>query len=127
VNEQWQSNASYFFVEGWGWYYPISVLDDYSRMILAWELKTDMTAESISEVVEQVVEYTGMKNVPAGDRSRLVSDNGPRYLAVLQLRGVAASDRGVHRVLQSSPLSRRSRERRARRCVLRTAGSNSEM
>jgi transposase len=27
-NEQWQSDASYFFVVGWGWYYLISVLDD---------------------------------------------------------------------------------------------------
>jgi transposase len=46
VNEQWQSDASYFFVVGWGWYYLISVLDDYSRMILAWELKTDRTCRS---------------------------------------------------------------------------------
>jgi putative transposase len=81
VNEQRQSDASYFFVVGWGWYYLISVLDDYSRMILAWELKTDMTAESISDVVEQAVEWTGMKNVPVEDRSRLVTDNGPGFLA----------------------------------------------
>jgi transposase InsO family protein len=32
------------------------LLDDYFRMILAWELKTDMTAESISDVLEQAVE-----------------------------------------------------------------------
>lgn len=81
VNEQWQSDASYFFVVGWGWYYLISVLDDYSRMILAWELKTDMTSASISEVVEQAVEFTGMKNVPVEDRTRLVSDNGSSYLS----------------------------------------------
>lgn len=81
VNEQWQSDASYFFVVGWGWYYLISVLDDYSRMILAWELKTDMTSESISDVVEQAVEWTGMKDVPVEDRSRLVTDNGPGFLA----------------------------------------------
>jgi putative transposase len=81
VNAQWQSDASYFFVVGWGWYYLISLRDDYSRMILAWELKTDMTAESISDVGEQAVEWTGMKNVPVEDRSRLVTDNGPGYLA----------------------------------------------
>jgi putative transposase len=81
VNEQWQSDASYFFVVGWGWYYLISVLDDYSRMILAWELKTDMTSVSISEVVERAVEFTGMKDVPVEDRTRLVSDNGSSYLS----------------------------------------------
>ena len=81
VNEQWQSDASYFFVVGWGWYYLISVLDDYSRMILAWELKTDMTSASISEVVERAVEFTGMKNVPVEDRARLLSDNGSSYLS----------------------------------------------
>jgi len=50
TNEQWQSDASYFFVVGW--YYLISVLDDYSRFILAWDSKADMTAQSISEVVQ---------------------------------------------------------------------------
>jgi len=81
VNEQWQSDGSYFFVVGWGWYYLISVLDDYSRMILAWELKTDMTSASISEVVEQAVEWTGMKSVPVESRARLLSDNGSSYLS----------------------------------------------
>jgi putative transposase len=81
VNEQWQSDASYFFVVGWGWYYLISVLDDYSRMILAWELKRDMTSASISEVMERAVEFTGMKNVSVEDRTRLVSDNGSSYLS----------------------------------------------
>ena len=55
VNEQWQSDASYFFVMGWGWYYLISVLDDFSRYILAWQLKGDMKTESISEVVERAI------------------------------------------------------------------------
>lgn len=81
VNEQWQSDASYFFVVGWGWYYLISVLDDYSRMILAWQLKTDMTTASISDVVQQAVEWTGMNDVPVKDRSRLLTDNGSGYLA----------------------------------------------
>ena len=81
VNEQWQSDASYFFVVGWGWYYFISALDDFSRFLLAWELKTDMTSASIGEVVEQAVEWTGMKNVPVKDRTRLLSDNGSSYLS----------------------------------------------
>jgi len=81
INEQWQSDASYFFVVGWGWYYLISVLDDYSRFILAWDLKPDMTAQSISEVVQQAVEWTGMEQVPVEDRTRFLSDCGPGFLA----------------------------------------------
>jgi putative transposase len=81
VNEQWQCDASYFFVVGWGWYYLISVLDDFSRYILAWQLKGDMKTESISEVVEQAIEWTGMKRVPERFRARMVTDNGPSYVA----------------------------------------------
>ena len=80
-NEQWQSDASYFFVVGWGWYYLISVLDDYSRFILAGDLKAEQTAEAISEVVQQAVEWTGMPAAPVESRARLLTDRGSGYLA----------------------------------------------
>jgi putative transposase len=78
----------------WGWYYLISVLDDYSRFILAWDLKRDMTARSISEVVQQAVEWTAMVRVPVQDRTRLLGDRGPGfparaledYLRMLEIR-----------------------------------------
>ncbi len=70
LNGQGKSDASYFFVLGWGRYYLISVLDDCSRMILPWELKMDMNSALISEVMERAVE----------DRTPLVSSNGSSYL-----------------------------------------------
>jgi transposase InsO family protein len=80
-NEQWQSDASSCFVVGWGWYDLISVLDDSSRFILAWDLKAEQTAEAISEVVQQAVEWTGMPAAPVESRARRLTDRGSGYLA----------------------------------------------
>jgi RNA-directed DNA polymerase len=80
-NQLWQSDASYFFVAGWGWYYSILVLDDFSRFVLASDLKPDMTAASISDVVEQAVAFSGMRQVPIEDRTKFLSDHGSGYLA----------------------------------------------
>jgi len=80
-NQLWQSDASYFFVVGWGWYYSIEVLDDFSRFVLGSDLKPDMTANSISDVVEQAVAFTGLRHVPVEDRTKLLSDHGSGYLS----------------------------------------------
>ena len=45
------TDASYFKVIGWGYYYMVTVMDDYSRFILAHKLQRDMTSDSFSEVV----------------------------------------------------------------------------
>jgi putative transposase len=50
-------------------------------MIRAGKLKTNMTAAPIKEVVKQVVQWTGMRNVPVEDRTRLVSDQGSSCLS----------------------------------------------
>jgi transposase InsO family protein len=80
-NEMWQTDATYLLVKNWGWYYLISILDDYSRRILAWLLQGSMDADSFSEVVEQAFEATGMKRVPFLRRPRLLSDRGPGLIS----------------------------------------------
>ena len=39
-NEMWQTDFTYFKIIGWGWFYLSTVLDDYSRYIIAWKLCT---------------------------------------------------------------------------------------
>ena len=80
-NELWQTDASYFFVVGWGYYYLISVLDDYSRMIVGWRVQTSMSSADIIEVVQDAVEFTGQPTAPVEPGPALLSDNGPGFLS----------------------------------------------
>ena len=77
----WATDASYFRVVGWGYYYLVTVMDDYSRFILGWKLQKDMSANSLIEVVQEAVDATGMTGVPVEDRTRLLSDNGSGYVS----------------------------------------------
>ena len=80
-NQQWQTDATYLLVKNWGWYYLISVLDDFSRRILAWGLHTTMRAGDFSQVVEAACERTGVEQAPLSDRPRLVTDRGPALIS----------------------------------------------
>jgi putative transposase len=80
-HQLWATDASYFKVAGWGYYYLVTVMDDYSRFILGWKLQKDMSADSLIEVVQQAVDATGMTNVPVENRTRLLSDNGAGYIS----------------------------------------------
>jgi len=80
-NELWATDCAHLKVVDWGWYYLVTVMDDYSRFIMAWELKSDMAAGSLIDVIQQAVDFTGMTDVPVEDRTVLLSDNGAGYLS----------------------------------------------
>ena len=80
-HQMWATDASYFRVVGWGYYYRVTVMDDYSRSILAWKLQLDMTSDSLIQVVQLAIDATGMTEVPLEDRTRLLSDNGSGYVS----------------------------------------------
>lgn len=80
-NELWQTDFTQFRVVNWGWYYLSTVLDDYSRYILAWKVSTTMGAEDVKETLEMALDHSGLSNVRVRHRPRLLSDNGPAYLS----------------------------------------------
>jgi len=98
-HQMWATDASYFNVVGWGYYYLVTVMDDYSRFILAWKLQKDMSANSFIEVVQEAVDATGMTDVPVENRTRLLSDNGAGdisrafrdYLTLVGIRHILAA------------------------------------
>jgi transposase InsO family protein len=96
VNELWQTDFTYFKIIGWGWYYLSTVLDDYSRFIVAWRLCTSMTASDVADTLDDALYFTGLDQVKVRHKPRLLSDNGPCYLSgdlaeYLQEQGMAHS------------------------------------
>ena len=106
-NELWATDCAQLKIADWGWYYLVTVMDDFSRFILAWELKSDMAAGSLIDVVQKVVDSTGMTDVPIEGRTVLLSDNGPGYLSrqfnhYLRL-ALPWKGQACHRLTLSSP------------------------
>ena len=60
VNELWQTDFSYLKVVHWGWYYLTTVLDDYSRFIIAWELCKNMCSDDVERVILKALDKTGL-------------------------------------------------------------------
>ncbi len=82
VNQQWQTDFTYFKIIGWGWYYLSTILDDYSRYVIAWKLCTTMKASDVTDTLELALEASGCDSAKVIHKPRLLSDNGASYVAV---------------------------------------------
>jgi len=81
INQLWQTDFTYLRVSGWGWFYLSTVLDDFSRYILAWKLCSTMTATDVADTLTLALRSSGLERVRVRHRPRLLSDNGPSYLS----------------------------------------------
>jgi putative transposase len=80
-DQLWQADFTYLKVTGWGWFYLSTVLDDFSRYVIAWELCTTMAASDVTETLELALTASGCSGVRVRHRPRLLSDDGPGYIA----------------------------------------------
>jgi len=80
-NQMWQTDFTYFKIIGWGWMYLSTVLDDYSRYIIAWRLCSTMRAEDVTDTLELALTASGCDQAHVQHKPRLLSDNGPSYIA----------------------------------------------
>ena len=80
-NELWQTDFTYLKVIGWGWFYLSTVLDDFSRYIIAWKLCTTMTAEDVTATLDLALKASGLDRAKVVHRPRLLSDNGSSYIS----------------------------------------------
>jgi transposase InsO family protein len=81
TNELWQTDFTYLKIIQWGWYYLATVMDDYSRYIIAWQLCRTMTAEDVKHALDMAIEKTGVEHVRVVLRPRLLSDNGACFVS----------------------------------------------
>ena len=80
-NELWQTDFTYLKVTGWGWYYLSTILDDYSRYVVAWRLCTTMKAEDVTDTLEDALVASGCDAATVVHKPRLLSDNGSSYIS----------------------------------------------
>jgi hypothetical protein len=113
-NQLWQTDFTYLKVIGWGRFYLSTVLDDFSRYIIAWKLCTTMKAEDVTATLEMALDAAGLDKARVLHRPRLLSDNGSSYISddlakwlerhdMAHVRGVSISpdDPGQDRALAS--------------------------
>ena len=80
-NQLWQTDFTFLKVIGWGWFYLSTVLDDFSRYIITWKLCSSMAASDVTDTLEMALAASGCAHARVRPRPRLLSDNGPCYIA----------------------------------------------
>lgn len=66
INQMWQTDFTHIKIIGWGWYYLSTILDDFSRYVVAWKLCTTMTAGDVTDTLELALEASAVIGSPFG-------------------------------------------------------------
>ena len=74
AHQHWHIDISYINLSG-TFYYLCSILDGYSRYIVHWELREQMTEQDV-----EVILLRAKERFP-GTHPRIISDNGPQFVA----------------------------------------------
>ncbi len=80
-NQLWQTDFTYLKVIGWGWFYLSTILDDYSRYIIAWKLCTTMKSGDVTDTPDRALQASGCDQATVVHKPRLLSDNGASYIS----------------------------------------------
>ena len=80
-NQLWQTDFTYLKITGWGWYYLSTVLDDFSRYIVAWKLCATMRADDVAATLDLALAASELDKITVAHRPRLLSDNGSSYIS----------------------------------------------
>ncbi len=80
-NQLWQMDVTYLHIPGYGWWYAVTVIDYYSRYLLAAHLTNSYSAREVTKALALAREEAERLNGPLVKRPFLVTDNGPSFVA----------------------------------------------
>ena len=69
-NQLWRTDFTHLKVTGWGWYYLSTVLDDFSRFIVAWKLCATMKALDVTATLDLALAASGLDQMTVVHRPR---------------------------------------------------------
>src|SRR3990172_7522769 len=80
-NDLWQMDVTYIHIPGYGWWYAVTVIDYYSRYLLACHLSASYSASETAFALKLAREEAERIHGPLAKRPFLVTDNGPSFIA----------------------------------------------
>ena len=80
-NELWQADVTYLHIPGHGWWYAVTVIDYYSRYLLACHFTPRSRAGDVNAGLDVARAEAERLHGPLTKTPFLVTDNGPSFLA----------------------------------------------
>ena len=80
-NDLWQMDVTYVHIPGYGWYYAVTVMDYYSRYLLACHLTSSYSATEVLHGLKLARQETERIGGPLEEMPFLVTDNGSSFIA----------------------------------------------
>ena len=82
INQMWQTDFTYLKIIGWGWMYLSTILDDFSRYVIAWKLWHRHDQPRCYRDLGARSSGVGLPTRPMSTTSHeLLSDNGSSYIS----------------------------------------------
>lgn len=80
-NELWQADVTYIHIPGYGWWYAVTVIDYYSRYLLACYFTPSYRAADVAVALDAARAEAERLHGPLAKTPFLVTDNGSSFLA----------------------------------------------
>ena len=80
-NDLWQMDVTYIHIPGYGWWYAVTVIDYYSRYLLACHLTHSYSAQKVTAALQLARQEAERIHGPLKKPPFLLTDNGSSFIA----------------------------------------------